>query len=402
MSTDPLDAGARPSMTPLSVAPSSGAPPSSASSPGASSSAVPEDPAKHAARLDSARAERRALAIFAIIAIAAIIWIARPFGVGILLGTLLAFSLQPFYERLAERTRRPALTALGCVIVSTVGLLGTLGGLSSLLITRGMVMVSSLIESLAPGGALRQFAEQIAARLGPLQFQPAELTAKLRDAAAELASEAATIAAAVAMTTFDVLLTLFFAMMTLSVMLVRWKDLALRAENMLPIRPRYTRALLEEFQRVGRTTLLGTVVTGLAQGVFAALGYWITGVPEAAFFGAVTAVASLVPGVGTMLVWVPAGIFLIATGHPGMGVLEMVWGTVVVVGISDYIIRPRLVGGHGTMPPLLTFVALFGGVEVFGLAGLIIGPLIMSLSYAILKIYAQDAEERRAIGEWHA
>jgi predicted PurR-regulated permease PerM len=361
-----------------------------------------EDPARTAARLDSARAERRALSVFAVIAITAIVWIARPVGIGILLGTLFAFSLQPFYERLAERTRRPAVTAMGCVIVSTVGLLGTLGGLSSLLIARGAVMASALIDSLAPGGMLRQLAEKFAARLGPLQFKPDELSVKLRDAAAELASQAATIAALIATTTFDILLTLFFAMMTLSFMLVRWKDLALRAENMLPIRPRYTRALLEEFQRVGRTTLLGTVVTGLAQGVFAALGYWITGVPEAAFFGAVTAVASLVPGVGTLLVWVPAGIFLIATGHPGMGVLEMAWGSVVVVGISDYIIRPRLVGGHGTMPPLLTFAALFGGVEVFGLAGLILGPLIMSVSYVVLKIFAQDAEERRARGEWHA
>jgi predicted PurR-regulated permease PerM len=363
---------------------------------------APEDPARGAARLDSARAERRALGGFAVVAIVAIVWVARPVGIGILLGTLLAFSLQPFYERLAERTRRPALTALGCVIVSTVGLLVTLGGLSSLLIARGAVMASSLIDSLAPGGTLRLLAERFAARLGPLEFKPDELSAKLRDAAALIASEAATIAALIATTTFDILLSLFFAMMTLSFMLVRWKDLALRAENMLPIRPRYTRTLLEEFQRVGRATLLGTVVTGLAQGVFAAVGYWITGVPEAAFFGAVTAVASLVPGVGTLLVWVPAGIFLIATGHPGMGVLELIWGSVVVVGIPDYIIRPRLVGGHGTMPPLLTFAALFGGVEVFGLPGLILGPLIMSVSYVVLKIFAQDAEERRARGERHA
>jgi predicted PurR-regulated permease PerM len=83
-------------------------------------------------------------------------------------------------------------------------------------------------------------------------------------------------------------------------------------------------------------------------------------------------------------------------------VLELVWGSLVVVGASDYIIRPRLVGGHGTMPPLFTFAALFGGVEVFGLSGLILGPLIMAVSFAILRIFAQDAEERRALGERHA
>jgi predicted PurR-regulated permease PerM len=69
----------------------------------------------------------------------------------------------------------------------------------------------------------------------------------------------------------------------------------------------------------------------------------------------------------------------------------------VVGGVSDYIIRPKLVGGHGPMPTLLTFAALFGGVEVFGLAGLIVGPLIMSVSYAILRIFAEDAAHRRTL-----
>jgi predicted PurR-regulated permease PerM len=365
---------------------------------------TPVDPQlqRKAAALDSIRAERKALGIFAVAAIAAIVWVVHPVGIGILLGMLVAFTLLPFYESQVERHGRHGLIALGYVLGSTIALLATFGGLTSLFITRARVMAPALINSLGPDGGLRALGLRITERPGPLHFQLDEITAKLRDAAAELASRAAGIAAAVATTTFDILLMLFFAMMTLSFILRRWKEITLRAEEMLPIRPRYTRAILDEFQRVGRTTLLGTVVTGLAQGAFAALGYWITGVPEAAFFGAATAVMSLVPGVGTLTVWVPAGIFLLATGHPGMGALELVWGGLVVVGASDYIIRPRLVGGHGTMPPLFTFAALFGGVEVFGLAGLILGPLIMAVSFAILRIFAQDAEERRALGERHA
>jgi predicted PurR-regulated permease PerM len=364
---------------------------------------VPDtDNQRKAAALDSIRAERKALGVFAVVAIAAILWIVRPVGIGILLGMLIAFTMQPFYERLVGRHGRHGLIALGCVTVSSIALLATFGGLTSLFITRGSVMAQVLIASLGPEGKLRAFGVRLASRPGLFHFDLDEITAKLRDAATDLASRAAAIAAAVATTTFDILLMLFFAMMTLSFVLRRWKEITLRAEEMLPIRPRYTRAILEEFQRVGRTTLLGTVVTGLAQGAFAAVGYWITGVPEAAFFGAATAILSLVPGVGTLIVWVPAGVFLIVTGHPGMAVIELVWGGLVVVGASDYIIRPRLVGGHGTMPPLFTFAALFGGVEVFGLAGLILGPLIMSVSFAILRIFAQDAEERRTLGERHA
>ncbi len=362
---------------------------------------APIDPLRRAAVLDSARAERRALGVCTALAVATIIYITRPVGVGILLGMLLAFSLQGFYERVVLRTKRPKLTALGFVIASTVGLTAIIGGLSSLLATRGVVLAQALIAELQPGGALRGFAERTSARLGRFQFKPDEVTARIRDAAADLAAQAAGIARDVATTTLAVLLTLFFAMMTLSFILLRWNTLAARAEDLLPLRPRYTRAILVELHRAGRATLLGTVITGLAQGVFAAIGYWITGLPEPAFFGAATAVASLVPAVGTLLVWLPAGVFLIATGHPWAGIIELCWGGIVVVGASDYVIRPRLVGGHGTMPPLATFAALFGGVEAFGLAGLLVGPLLMSISIAVLRIFAKDSEERRARGERH-
>jgi predicted PurR-regulated permease PerM len=162
-----------------------------------------------------------------------------------------------------------------------------------------------------------------------------------------------------------------------------------------PVRPEYTRVLLDEFRRVGRMTLFGTLVTGLAQGVLAAIGFWITGVPQAAFFGAATAVASLVPAVGTLLVWVPAGLYLFASGHPAMAAIELAWGALIVVGFSDYVIRPRLIGDEA-MPAVLTFVALFGGLEVLGLAGLIVGPVIMGLAVAVLRLYAREEKIRRA------
>ena len=81
------------------------------------------------------------------------------------------------------------------------------------------------------------------------------------------------------------------------------------------------------------------------------------------------------------------------TGHFTAGIIEIVWGALVVVGVSDYLIRPRLVGDEG-MPAVLTFVALFGGVEVMGLSGLIIGPVLMSLALAALRIYQAEAGRR--------
>ena len=100
--------------------------------------------------------------------------------------------------------------------------------------------------------------------------------------------------------------------------------------------------------------------------------------------------------VAGLLVWVPLGLYLILTGHVGLGIAELCYGAAVVVGLSDYIIRPHLVGGHTETPALLTFVALFGGLEVLGLPGLILGPVIMALAVALLRIYEREATLRRA------
>jgi predicted PurR-regulated permease PerM len=333
--------------------------------------------------------QSRALSWFAVAAVAVIARIAMPVSVGLLLGTLMAFSLQPVYERLVLRTRRPTLTATGCVLVAGLGIAGTFAGVAYLLVSRGVAMAQALLVSLGPEGPARTLVERLVLRL-PQQVRSEDVVTKLRDAAAGLVSRAASIAGALANALASGLLTVFFMIMTTAFILRHWSLITSRAEDMLPLARRHTHALFEEFRIVGRTTFLGTVVTGVSQGLLAALGYWICGIPEAAFFGALTAVASLLPAVGTLLVWVPAGLFLIATDHLGRGVLELIYGGAIVVGFSDYVLRPRLVGGHGEMPALLTFVSLFGGVEAFGLIGLILGPLLMSLAVALLRIYANE------------
>jgi len=346
--------------------------------------AAPPEPAR----------ERRALAALAIVAVAAIVWIIHPVGIGILLGTLNAFTVQPLYEWMRARGRRPAVAAAIAVGLSSIVIVAVLAGISSLLVGRGVVLAESLIAALSPGAPARGLVVEWTRRLEPLGLRADDLPARLGDAAAEIAASAAGIAAFVASASFSALLGFLFVSMTTYFVLRHWTALARRAEDMLPLHPRHTRALLDEFRVVGRTTLLGTVLTGIAQGFLASIGYLITGVPEAAFFGAATAVASLIPAVGTLLVWVPAGVYLILTDHVGMGLLELAWGALVVVGVCDYVIRPQLVGRGGSMPALFTFAALFGGVEAFGLVGLLIGPVVMALAISTLRTYALETKGR--------
>ena len=336
--------------------------------------------------------ERVALGFLALAAIAIVIWLASPVAIGVFMGSLLAFTMESFHQRLIAQRFRPWLAALTSTSVATLGVITVAGAMGYLIVSRGLAVAANLLESLGPDGSARAFILRTSARF-PRQLSADFLIDKLSGAAADLTARAGLIAGAVVHATVGALLGSVFMVLTIYFVLRHWPLLVRRAEELLPLHPRHTRALLEEYRTAGRITLLGTVVTGLVQGVLAYIGYGILGVPEPAFLGAATAVASLLPVVGTVLVWLPAGVYLIATGAVGRGVFELAYGLVVVVGISDYFIRPRLVRGEGKMPVLLVLIALFGGLELFGIVGLILGPVLMDLARATLRLYA--AEKRK-------
>ena len=136
--------------------------------------------------------------------------------------------------------------------------------------------------------------------------------------------------------------------------------------------------------------------TSIAQGLLATLGYALAGVPEPLFFGAATALASFVPAIGVVLVVLPVGIGLFLVGSTGHAIFELAWGAVLVIGVCDYVIRPRLVRGERKVPSLITFAALFGGIEVLGLVGLIVGPVVMALALSILRLYGEETRKLRS------
>ncbi len=331
--------------------------------------------------------QTRALQFLALAAFATLLWIARSVGVGIFLGVLSAFTIEPIYTRLRAREWSPRVAALSCVLGTVVITTATVAAFGVLFVTRGVALARLLPPLLAPTGALRKLA---VSALGVVHLDPASAFAHLEGQAAGLESRAAGIAAGIAGATFAGLLTILFMALSMYYVLRHWNEIVTRAEVDLPFNPRHTRALFGQFRKVGSAVLRGTVVSGVVQGVLAGLGYWACGVPEPAFFGALTAAASLVPAIGTALVWVGAGVYLIASHHVAAGVVELVYGALVVGVVTDYVIRPKLVGGNTGVPALLTFVSLFGGVEVFGVIGLIVGPVIVTLCVAVLKTYEEE------------
>ena len=332
-------------------------------------------------------AQSNALKLLALAALAAILWVASPVGVGLFLGILVAFTLQPLYGRLRMRKWGATGAALVCALGALVVVAIAFTGFAVLFITRGVTLAQAAPGLVAPGGALRKIAERA---LSAAHVDPDTEFAKLQEQGVSLGARAAEVAAGVAGGAFSGLLTLFFMTLATYYVLRHWDEIVRHAELVFPFAPHHTRALLGQFRKVGSEVLRGTVVTGVIQGVLAGVGYWITGIPDPLFYGALTAVASLVPAVGTLLVWVPAGIVLIATGHPIAGIMELVYSALIVGIVTDYVIRPKLIQKGKGVPTILTFVSLFGGIEVFGFIGLIVGPVIVTLCVAILKTYEEE------------
>jgi predicted PurR-regulated permease PerM len=137
---------------------------------------------------------------------------------------------------------------------------------------------------------------------------------------------------------------------------------------------------------VTRATLKGTIVIGLIQGTLGGIAFAVAGIQGAAFWGAVMAVASVIPSIGTAIIWVPAVLYLLLTGDIMAGVGLGLW-CALVVGSVDNLLRPVLVGGDTQMPDILVLVSTFGGLAFFGLAGLVIGPVIAALFVAMWQVY---------------
>jgi predicted PurR-regulated permease PerM len=143
--------------------------------------------------------------------------------------------------------------------------------------------------------------------------------------------------------------------------------------------------------RMTRAVVYGLLITSLAQGVIAAIGYWIVGRLSApVLLGFLTAVLSVVPIVGTAIVWVPAGIWLLSTGHVGRGVLLLIWCTVFVYP-ADNVLRPILISSSVSVPFLLVMFGALGGLQAFGLMGLFIGPVLLATGLALWREWSEQS-----------
>jgi len=155
--------------------------------------------------------------------------------------------------------------------------------------------------------------------------------------------------------------------------------------HLIPLSATQEKKIIQNIQAVSKSVILGTLITGAAQGAAGGIAFWITGLPGL-FWGTMMAFSSLVPLVGTALIWLPASLYLLISGHWGYCIFMILW-CLIIVGMIDNFVRPLFMQGASDMSTLIIFFSILGGINYFGLAGLLYGPLIFGTTMVLLYIY---------------
>ncbi len=320
----------------------------------------------------------------------------RTFLTALFLGAILSGLLYPAYRTLCRwfggREGLASAAALGVFVIILLGPIATFLGI----VTNQAVHVSQSagpwIEDMQtrlaePGGfdelldrvpfveSLRPYREQLVQKLGEVAATAGGfVVARLTDITKEIAR---------------LVFLLFVMLYAMFYFLKDGRGVLRKVLYYLPLSDEDEKRMLDRFVSVTRAMVKGTFLIGIVQGSLAGLAFWVVGIPSAAFWGTVMAVLSIVPGIGSGLVWLPAAIYLLAIDRIGAGIGLLLWCGL-VVGMLDNLMRPWLVGRDTRMPDLMILLGTLGGLFAFGMAGVLIGPIVAALFITVWELYGES------------
>jgi predicted PurR-regulated permease PerM len=336
---------------------------------------------------------RKAFLLLALLFISALFFLMiRGFLMAILMAGIFSALARPLYIKLLGwfRGRRPPASLVTLLIIVLVVLI-PLGGLFSIVAAQAIKVGESVTpwvqKQISEPTGLNELLRSLPfySQIEPYQDQILRKAGELIGSASRFLISGLSSATVM---TVNFLFQLFVFLYTMYFFLIEGDRLLDRIVYYLPLEDRDERRMLDKFTSVTRATLKGTAVIGVIQGGLAGLAFAALGIPSAVFWGTIMMVLSVIPGIGTGLVWIPAAVILAAGGHVVKAlVLALFCG--LVVGSCDNLLRPRLVGKDTQMPELLIFFGTLGGIFFFGVLGVIIGPIVAALFVTIWEIYGE-------------
>jgi predicted PurR-regulated permease PerM len=322
----------------------------------------------------------------------------RHFLLVVIVATSVAAMLGPLYDRLTRTLGgRRSLAAGMIVALTTIVIFVPLFSYAVLLGNQAVSLFEVIRPRLEPE-ALRTFlTEELPARYPWLEYAKGWLQLgtgqapidNISPVLSRLASGVNRLVqgavAGLTSTLFDLILFLI----TLFFVLRDGPKLGAEIRSIAPVTTERANEVYDRLTRTVKGVLYSMVVVPVAQGLLAMIGFSIFRLPAPLFWGTMLIFASIIPGIGSPLVWAPAAVYLLLTAPPWQGFGLLIYGTL-VISTSDNIIKPILLRETAQIHPLLAFFAILGGILSFGIIGFLVGPVILSLMLSVIRIYRKD------------
>jgi predicted PurR-regulated permease PerM len=318
----------------------------------------------------------------------------RPVASELFLACVLAGVLWPLQQWLTRRFRGRRNVAAGLLTLGVVVLLlGPLATLGAFVIRDGADGVKFVVDALHSEDVERLIEKLPDPAREAIEDGIARLPTTVGEAVDQVSPDGQRAAAAVAATalarTGSVVVHAAFMLIALFFLLVRGDALVNWLDSISPLPRGETLELLHAFKKVSYAVIVSTVITGAVQAVVALVGYLIARVPNPVFFAVVTFFVAFIPAIGAASVCLLAAALLLVTGHPYMALFLALWG-ILIVGLVDNVVKPLLLKGGMELHGAVVFFSLIGGLAAFGAIGLLVGPLVVSLFLALVRLYHRD------------
>jgi len=306
----------------------------------------------------------------------ALAWALAPYATGLIGIPVLYVIFAPAHKWLARRMK-PTLAATLVVLLGLFLIVVPGVSFAGLVVNEAQQIASGVVKS------------PILARLSALRIGGTDLGPELANLGRSIVGWLGTGAFSLVGTATRLALNLTIAFFGLYYLLLRPTQIWEAVRPYIPFSALNADKLQQRFHDVTISTLIGTGVTAIVQGILVGIGFAITGLPNAVFWGVVTVIVAILPVVGSGLVWGPGVLALVLDNRYGAAVFLGLWGVVAVGGV-DYVIRPWVFKRWAQIHPIVTVVGAVAGVPYFGILGLLIGPLAVSYFFELVRMYREE------------
>ena len=318
----------------------------------------------------------------------------RPF-VGVLeWAAVLVIVFYPVHKRLAKKIKRRGLSALISSLLVIFIVLLPLTFLTIALANeladaaRNLpVHVNQLVESQAPvAGRVSKWMQDHA----PVEAQRSQefIAEQLKEAGAVLLGQSLGLMENI----LSGILKTFFVIFTMYYLFRDGDKIVAALPAVLPLKKSQSDALIARASQVVSAGVYGVVTIAMIQGLLGGLAFWVLGVPSPVLWAVLMTFVCMIPIAGSFLVWLPLSIYLMMTGHWAKAIFLLLWGTLVISTIDNFL-RPKLINNQTKLHELFVFFSVLGGISVFGLLGIVLGPVVLAITLGLLNTFSQDDPE---------